>query len=337
MNILNRGLFGAIFALSVGVPAFAQETMRIGFATVNDPLHEVTKAYAEELEARTDGRIRVEIFPAGQLGNIPNQIESIRIGAQAAFVSPAGFFSGLNPNFGVVDAPGIYRSPWHAHNAVTDPVFRDRYATLAEDEGIVGALLFNYGPTSIAATTPVSTLEEMRGLKIRVLASRIESELASLLGMTGVPMPFADVVPGIQQGTIDGVRTSLTAMASGRFYAAAPYVTQEETGMIIAGIWLSTRWLDRLPDDLREIVLETGRDLETRATEIAMEFDANSAVLWVENGGEVIDMSEEELGELRATLSSLGDDIIGADPETADLYAVLREVLESAPDVAPTE
>jgi len=87
MNILNRGLFGAIFALSVGVPAFAQETMRIGFATVNDPLHEVTKAYAEELEARTDGRIRVEIFPAGQLGNIPNQIESIRIGAQAAFVS----------------------------------------------------------------------------------------------------------------------------------------------------------------------------------------------------------------------------------------------------------
>ncbi len=328
-------LVGAAVAATLATPAAAQHTMRIGMVTINDAQHTFTQKYAEELMKRTNNAIKVEIFTAGQLGSIPRQIENLKFGAQAGFVSPGGFFSGVDRGFEVPDAPGLFKSFWHAHNAVTDPEFRDKYAMLGEKQGSIGVAVFNYGPTSIASLTPIRKLDDMKGLKIRVLASKMESKLASVLGMTGVPMPYTEVLPAIQQRTIDGCRSSIAVMGASKFFTTTKYVTQEESGMIISGIWISKPWLDRLPKDLQDHVIKTGRDLETWAGKNSETFDKNAVQLWKDNGAEVIKLSAADQAELNKRLAPLGDEFLGDDPATKDLYAILKKVLARVPTTAP--
>lgn len=334
-----KHLFGVAavvaFAAVSAVPAAAQHSMRIGMVTINDAQHTFAQKYAEELMKRTNNAIKVEVFPAAQLGSIPRQIENLKIGAQAAFISPGGFFSGFDRGFEVTDAPGIFKTFWHAQNAVTDPEFRTKYTTLGEKQGVIGAAVFNYGPTSIATLTPIRKLDDMKGLKIRVLATKMESKLASVLGMTGVPMPYPEVLPAIQQRTIDGCRSSIAVMGASKFYTATKYVTQTESGMIIAGLWISKPWLSRLPKDLQDHVIKTGKDLETWAGHNAQTFDQNAAKLWTDNGAEVIKLSAADQAELNNRLAPLGDEFLGGDPATKDIYDLLKKTLSRVSAEAP--
>jgi TRAP-type C4-dicarboxylate transport system substrate-binding protein len=335
MKRITGILAGATIAACVALPASAQHNMRLGLATINDAQHAFAQKYAEELQKRTNNAIKVEVFPAAQLGNIPRMIENLKIGAQAGFVTPGGFFSGIDRNFELTDAPGIFKNFWHAQNAITAPEFRGKYLALGEKQGIVGVAVFNYGPTSIASLSPIRKLDDMKGLKIRVLATKMESKLASVLGMTGVPMPYPDVLPALQQRTIDGVRSSIAVMGASRFYTTTKYVTETESGMIIVGLFISKPWLSRLPKNLQDEVIKTGRDLELWGAQNAKTFNDNAAKVWRENGAEVIRLPEADQAELTKRLAPLGDEFLASDPATKDLYEILKKTLATASTEAP--
>jgi TRAP-type transport system periplasmic protein len=335
MKIAFGFLAGASLIFGTAVSAQAQHTMRIGMVTVNDAQHTFAQKYADELQKRTNNAIKVEVFPAAQLGSIPRQIENLKIGAQAAFISPGGFFSGIDRGFEVTDAPGIFKNFWHAHNTVTSPEFRDRYVRLGEKQGVLGVALFNYGPTSIASINPIRKLDDMKGMKIRVLATKMESRLASVLGMTGVPMPYPEVLPALQQRTIDGCRSSIAVMGASKFYTTTKYITETESGMIIAGLWISRPWLNRLPKNLQDEVIKTGRDLEAWGGQNSRMFNDGAAKLWRDNGAEVIRLSAADQAELNKRLAPLGDEFLGGDPATKDLYELLKKTLATASADAP--
>ena len=328
----------ATFALSVAMSATAHAatyTLRIGMVTINDAQHTFGKKYAEELEKRSKGQIKVEVFPAGQLGKIPTQLENLKLGVQGGFISPPGFLSGMNKAFEVPDAPGVYKSFWHAQNAFHDPAFRDKYLMLADKAGIVGASLWNYGPTSIASLNAIRKIGDMKGLKIRVLATKMESKLASVLGMTGVPMPYTEVLPALQQKTIDGCRSAISVMAASKFFTTTKYVTVIESGTIPSGLWISKAWLAKLPKPLQDEVMNTGRDLETWAGHNAKGFIDRAAKLWTDNGGEVIKLPAADQAEVIKRLAPLGDEFLGTDPATKDMYELLKKTLAKVSAEAP--
>lgn len=320
----------AALAGALTTTAQAQETMRIGMVTVNDAQHTFAQKYGEELEKRTKGAIKVEVFPAGQLGKIPRQIENVKLGVQAAYIGPPGFFSGINRAFEVPDAPGIYKSFWHAQNAFTDPAFRDKFLKLADNAGVVGASLYTYGPTSIASLSPVRKIDDMKGLKIRVLATKMESKLASELGMAGVPMEYTEVLPALQQRTIDACRSAISVMAASKFFTATKYVTVTEDGMIPSALWISKAWLRKLPKNLQDEVFKTGRDLETWQGHNAKGFIDRAEKLWTDNGGEVIRLSAADQAEVMKRLRPLGDEFLGSDLATKDMWELLKSTLAKA-------
>jgi TRAP-type C4-dicarboxylate transport system substrate-binding protein len=315
--------------------AHAQHVLRIGMVTINDAQHTYAQKYAEELQKRTNGQIKVEVFPAGQLGKIPRQIENLKLGVQGGFISPAGFFSGFNKGFEVTDAPGVFKSFWHAQNAFNDSEFRDKFLMLAEPQGIIGATLYNYGPTSIASLSPIRKIDDMKGLKIRVLATKMESKLASVLGMTGVPMDYTEVLPALQQKTIDGCRSSIAVMGASKFFTTTKYITKEESGTISSALWISKVWLQKLPKPLQDQVLNTGRELERWAGTNALGFNDRAEKLWKDNGAEVIRLSAADQAEVMGRLAPLGDEFLGTDPATKDMYELLKKVLARVSAEAP--
>ena len=106
----------------------------------------------------------------------------------------------------VTDAPGLFDDIGHAHRAVNHPPFREKFGNLGAKKGFVAGYLWACGDTSIATLEPFKKLDDLKGKKIRVLATPLERAFISKLGATGVPMPYTEVLPAMQQRVIDGVR-----------------------------------------------------------------------------------------------------------------------------------
>ena len=175
----------------------------------------------------------------------------------------------------------------------------------------------------------------MKGLKIRVLATKMESKLAKVLGMTGVPMPYSEVLPALQRKTIDGVRSSIVVMGASKFFTTTKYITLTESGFIPSALWISKRWLKKMPKDLQNIVIKTGRDLETWTGKYAADANSKAVALWKNNGAEVIRLSATEQAAITKKLAPLGDEFLGNNPKTSKMCALLKSVLATASTKAP--
>src|SRR5208282_93527 len=121
--------------------------------------------------------------------------------------------------------------------------------------------LFITGPDVFVMRAPFRTLADMRGKKIRVLASPFQMEQIARLGGTGVPLTLGDVLPALQQGTLDGALGGLTVFTALHYYDSAKYMTETSHGYIFSTTFLSKKWFAGLPPDLQAIVLKTSQQV----------------------------------------------------------------------------
>jgi TRAP-type C4-dicarboxylate transport system substrate-binding protein len=324
----------AAAGLAYGAPAQAID-MKLGFVTINDSQHESAKLYAEEIARRTNGAIQARIFPAGQLGNIGRQIEGLQLGTQEAFYTPPGFMVGINPAFQAADAPGLFDSTWHHHKTLNHPLVREKFLGLAKPANIVGVYAWSAGNTGIASRGPIKTIDDVKGLKLRVLASKVETGFVRTLGATGVPMDFTEVLPAIQNRTLDGTRIGIVVLVPSKFYTAAKYLYLESTGYVPTGLWVSKGWLDKLPAAHRRAVFEAGEALADKTQLVGMELLARVEKAWVENGGEVTQPSPADRAELLRRARGVSDEVLGGDAKVKDMYDLVKRAAEATRGQTP--
>ena len=199
---------GLVLGLSPTVGLAKTYIMKTGFATIHDSQHKSAQWMKKELTKTTGGQIDLKIFPLSQLGKIPRQIEGIQLGTQEAFITPPGFFVGINAAFQVPDAPALFDDMLHQSRALNHPTVRNKFLRLAEHAGVVGNYIWCAGDTSFATSKPFKTLADLRGRKIRVLASKIEVALMKEFGAAGIPMPFTEVLPAVAETPVTAKRHS---------------------------------------------------------------------------------------------------------------------------------
>ena len=321
---------GAAVALpSDPAMAKAEYTMKIGFATINDPQHAMGRRVGEEIMKASKGRIDFKLFPTSQLGKIPRQVEGIQLGTQEVFLTPPGFFVGVNQAFQVPDAPGNYASLQHGHKVLTDPMFRDTFLSLGEKKGVIGANIFLYDGTSIASIKPIRRPEDIAGRKIRVLATPMERAVPAAWGGTGVPIPYTEVVPALQRGVVDGCRSSLVVMGYTKFQTVTKFITVLNGGYIPSATWLSKVWVNKLPKDLQKVVLETPRTLEDWGSENAFNNFKKMEKVWNDSGAEVIRFSKADQKRYMDKLAPLGDEYLGKhkNPQVREIYALFKKAV----------
>jgi len=318
-------LIGAVAVAwgSIG-PAAAQSEIKIGLLTINEPQHWMGERFIAEIEKRTNGRIKGKLFPAGQLGSIPRQIEGVQLGTQEGFITPPGFLQGVNEAFTVTDAPGMFDDLDHAFRAISDPSFRDRWHALGAHANVIGVSAYASAFNSIASREPFRKISDMAGKKIRVLASKTEIEMAKRLGFAGIPMSYNEVLPAIQQGTLDGALSAHTVMATSKFASVTKYVTYMAASFIPSVLYMHKTWLDKLPQADREVVLAVGRELERPMTNEAIKFAEEAWKIWRADGAEIIQLSAADRADMVKKLAPIGDEILGTNPKTKELYEILK-------------
>ena len=321
--------FATVAMLTAG-PAAAQQTftLKIASVTQNDPTVDFMKMYKDKIEAKSNGRIKAELYPAAQLGGIPNLVQGILLGTIEMYATPPTFFKGADIRYTVTDAPGLFDSIEHGHRSINDPAFREPFANAGAAKGVKAISLFMYGPTAYATTFPVHKLDDFKGKKFRVLASAIETGIMREVGAAGVPMDFAEILPALQNKTIDGVRSNASVMGGAKFFTVAKFLIDVRDTMIPSAGMASIAFLNKLPDDLRKMVEDTGRECDDEMLKIAQQYAANAAKLWADNGAEVMTLTPEDKAEFMKRARSVGDSVLGSDPQTKDLYETLKRVAD---------
>ncbi len=298
--------------------------MKIGFVTINDSQHAAATAFTAEISKRTNGAITGKIFPTAQLGTIPRQIEGVLFGTQEAFISPPGFFIGLNKAFQAADAPALFTSLDHQANTLNHPTVREKFLNLAAAKGVKGIAVWSAGSGAFAMRDPIRKLADLKGLKVRVLASPMERAMMDALGVAGTPMNYSEVLPAIQRRVIDGARSAIVVMGPSKFYTAAPNITLEGGSYIPSVFWVSVKWFEKLPKDQQEAVLSLGKEITPVAQKAGVEITALWEKKWAEEGGKVLRFSDAEQKQLMDIYRPLGDKILGADPAIKPMYDLIK-------------
>jgi TRAP-type transport system periplasmic protein len=295
-------------------------TIKLATATLNDTQHEWLKRFAVAIEKNTNGRIKAEIYPASQLGSIPRMIEGTQLGSIQLWVGPPEFLVGVDQRFELLSAPGVFQNDQNAQKTIEDPEFSKAFLAVGANKGLVGVNLFVYGPAAFGMRAPFRTLADLRGKKIRVLASPFQTEQIARLGGTGVPLTLADVLPALQQGTIDGTFSAVPVFTTLQYEDAAKYLTETGQAYIFSIAVVSKRWFDGLPTDLKDAVMAAAKQAGVEATPWSLEFVASQRKLWTDKGGEIIPLPAADKAEMMSKLASVGDDIVKAKPPLKPLW-----------------
>jgi TRAP-type C4-dicarboxylate transport system substrate-binding protein len=308
-------------------PAGAADfTMKFGTATFNETQHQYLKFYKEALEKASGGRIEVGIYPRSELGPIPRMIDGLQLGTIEAYMGPADFFVGVEPRFGVFSTPMLFKSGDQASDVVMDPALNSTILGLGEAKGIVGLATLCVGPSNYAAKDPIMRLADFSGNKLRVNATAMEREKMKRLGATAVPMPLNEVLPSLQRGVIDGTMSGTSIFVSMKFNDVVKTVTVTNDTMLVALAVVSKVWLDKLPPDLRKMVIDVGHETQGRAHKWEQEFTKGLDKQWAEMGGQIHRLPAEDLAKMRTLLESVGDDMSKDQPAVLETLKKVREV-----------
>src|SRR5580698_10618908 len=304
--------------------------MKIALATLDDVLHQYAKNYAAAVEKDSGGRIKVEIYPASQLGSIQRQAEGVQFGAiQSQIVAPE-FQVGIDERFEVLATPGLVTSWAAGQRLAADPAVRGLLLGLGADKGLHGAGLFMAAPSSIVAIKPIRQLADFKGRKIRIFASQFESVAVQRLGAIPKPMTLAEVLPALQDNSVDGAITSLAIFNSMNYRSAAKYVTDTGQPAIFAITEISRKWYDALPADLRQVIDSAAAAESIAINPQAIEINNKARQVWIDGGGELITLPSEEQASMLKILAGVGDEVSNTKPQLAQAYKIVVDAAAHA-------
>jgi TRAP-type C4-dicarboxylate transport system substrate-binding protein len=310
---------------AVAAPA-AEYTMKIGFPTIRDPNHDWANWYKAALEKATNGRIEVKIFPASQLGPIPREIEGVQLGTIQAYLGPVDFFVGVDPRYGVFSSPMLFRDEAQATATIHDPELRKTMLDFVASKNMVGMATINNGASNYGAKRAIMTLADFSGKKLRINGTDLERAKMSKMGATGIAMPLSEVMPALDQGTIDGTISGTSVFVSFKMVDLVKTITVTNDAMIVGIAVVSKPWLDTLPSDLQKLVIDTGKEIEPKAQAWQIDFSKQLEKDWTRMGGVVHRFAPEDIAKMKESLTSVADDVTKSQPPVHDMLEKVRSV-----------
>ena len=315
----------ALAALVAAAPArSADYTMKITGPTINDTTHNWMKIVKRRIEARAKGRIDVQLYPASQLGSIPRMTEGTQLGTIEVSIMPPSFLAGVDPRYSLPAVPGIFTDVAHGDRTMHDAEFMKLYWNMGKEKGLWTIGFTCDTPTIYVFKRPVTTLEGFKGKKIRVFANTAERESLRRLGGTAVPMPLDEVLPGLDRGVIDGAKGTVTVFGPFKYYDVAKHITRTDEALICVIKNASVAWMEKLPAELRSIVVEEGLAADKENLPFILDFVKKSYDAWKGHGGEIHDLTASEHAELMKQLATVGDVVVEGKPKMQEAYAVLK-------------
>ena len=326
------GLAVAVAALTVSAPSRAAEfTLKIGTAAADDTEHNYAKALKAVVEEKSKGRIEVRIFPRNTLGSQSAVIQGMQFGTTEGLVTPADFYSGIDPRMGVLSFPFLFKDRAHANRVLANQELANKIADMVTPKGIVGCGTVSTADVRYMARRPIHKIADFNGLKMRINGTDAERERFRRLGVTSVAMNLPDMITALQNKTIDGSGSGITIWVNFNLETISKELLIIEDTLIVSFCGLSKKWLDTLPADLRDMVIGESRALFPKGVQLANEFNAVLDQKWLDRGGKYNRLSADEQDQVRKLLADVGPIVTKDKPEARAFYDEVKAVSDKVP------
>lgn len=222
-----------------------------------EPYHDGFLKWAERVDKRTNGALKIEVFHSAALGKEEDIIEQMRQGANIGQNTDAARLGNYVPGIAVVNGPYFAETLEDVAKLRNAPTMRKYQDELASKHGL-RVVCFNWaqGYRHVFSNKPVKTPDDLKGLRIRTPPAPIWQESVRAIGATPVAMAFGEMYPALQQRAIDGVELVYNNIPGGRFYEVLKYVSETRHILLINFQVVGSRFFDSLPADHQRALTE---------------------------------------------------------------------------------
>jgi tripartite ATP-independent transporter DctP family solute receptor len=275
----------------------------------NTPLnHHVTRGqelYARLIGEKTRGKVKVEVYPAGQLFSDRDMVRALPSGAVDMGEINTGMWTGLVPLWVFIDIPFFFKDRVHMHR-LFDSEFGEILKQESEKAGIKFLHWIDYGSATIASRVPLKTMEDFKGRRIRGAAETV-MEALKVLNAAPVTLGAGEVYMALQRGTIDGAHSGYTSFWERKFYEVIKHVLSVDFDFGTFAVIMNKKKWEELPRDAQEAMLEGAKEVQDWGRKECEKMDKESMRLLKEKGMELYEPPEKEVERLRQACKPLLD------------------------------
>jgi tripartite ATP-independent transporter DctP family solute receptor len=295
---LSAGL-GAAAALQP-LPGASAQTKSVFKASDVQPAGYPTVAATEnlgkKLEAATQGRLSVQMFPSMQLGGEKETIEQTQIGAIQILRVSVGSMGPIVDDINVVNMPFLFKNTAHAEKMMDGPIGQELLdkITASPNAGLVALCWMDSGARSLYNTKkPIKTIGDLKGLKFRVIGNPIFVDMMNALGGNGVAMGYDQVFSALQTGVIDGAENNPPSYVFSNHYTAAKYYSLTEHLIIPEVLLFSKKAWSSLSSDDQGLIKKFAREAQLEERELWNKYEQQAMEKAKAAGCDIIEIADK--------------------------------------------
>jgi TRAP-type C4-dicarboxylate transport system substrate-binding protein len=220
----------------------------------------------------------------------------------------------------------LFRDDAHVAATIHDAELQKIILGMAEPKRMTGIATFTLGTAAYAAKNAMLRIDDFKGKKLRINGTALERAKMSRLGATGIAMPLSEVMPALSQGTIDGTISGLSVFVGFKMSNLVKVITVTNDTFLVSLAVVSQAWLDKLPPDLRKLVVDTGQAVQPKTQDWEVEFSKQLEADWKQLGGEVHTLSADDYARMKTALGDVGDEVTKDQPAVHDLLVKVRAI-----------
>jgi tripartite ATP-independent transporter DctP family solute receptor len=257
-------LKAVVAAVALGALGFAQaQTRTIKFANQNAKGHPIIlgmERFAELVEKKSGGKLKVQVYPGGALGSDQANVSALQGGTLEMASMNSGIFASLEKEFAIYDFPFLFANPKEA-DAVVDGPFGQGLHKKLEAKGLVGLAYYELGFRELTNSKhPVKKVDDIAGLKIRVIPNPINVDWVKALGANPTPLPFPELYAALEQKAVDGQENPVATIKGAKLYEVQKYMTLTNHQYNPQSVVVSKKFWDSLSPAEHKILQEAATE-----------------------------------------------------------------------------
>ena len=291
---------GVLFAATLASgPALAQQKLVLKATDVHPlgyPTVEAVVQMGKKLEAATNGRLSIQMYPSMQLGGEKEMIEQAQVGALAIARISVGPMGPVVPELNVFNLPFMFRDDAHMEKVIDGPIGDELLKKLSESKAnLIGLCWMNAGTRNVYnSKKPIQTVDDLRGLKIRMMGNPVFVDTMNSLGGNGVSMGFDQLINAMQTGVVDGAENNYPTYESGQHYRYAKYYSKTGHLMIPEILVFSKKIWDELSKDDQALILKVAKEAQQEERKFWYDREKESLKKMVESGAVVNEIADKK-------------------------------------------
>lgn len=253
------------------------EVYELKLSTVVNPPHQwidMGNYFAEEVEAKTDGKVKVTVYPSAQLGNDETTIDEMRNGTVDFVIGGTQNFASFVPEYQVFGLSYLFDNPEQFEEVVAeDSPVTARFQELYDEKqlGLKLLALSNGGSRNTSNNIgPIETPADIDGMKMRLPGSPMEAKLWGALGAIPTSTPWNEVYSAIQTGVVNAFESTISGYQGSKTYEVAPYHSKTGHLYMVTHFTMSDMTWNKLPEEYRDIIYEVANEASIIGSEMAM-------------------------------------------------------------------